>query len=92
MKKAQCELNLDQQMLGRGVKHGQDRFYLGWADDEQHIILEIEMYLNERAGIEKTDRYVDPLAYWFDKRNTLPTLFNAAMKVLSVPATSVLSE
>ena len=48
--------------------------------------------MGDRENIENTGRYIDPLAYWFDKRSTLPQLFNAAMKVLSVPATSVLSE
>ncbi len=78
--------------MGRAVNHGQNNFHLGWGDDEQGIICEILCYLRDRENIEATDKYLDPLAYWFDKRSTLPKLFAAGMKVLSVPATSVLSE
>lgn len=63
-----------------------------WSDDEQGIIVEIKCYLGDKDNIRNTDKYVDPLAYWFDKRSVLPQLFKAALKMLSVPATSVLSE
>ena len=79
-------------MLGRVVYHGQNHYKLGWADDEQGIIVEIRCYLGDRDNIINTNKYVDPLAYWFDKRSVLPLLFSAAIKVLAIPATIVHSE
>ena len=35
---------------------------------------------------------MDPLYYWASKRHTFPCLYEIALKILAVPATSVLSE
>jgi hypothetical protein len=78
--------------MGINVRHGQNQWHIGWGDDEQGIIIEIMCYVNDRELIESTPRYLDPIAYWFDKRVSFPNLFLAALKALSVPATSVLSE
>ena len=44
------------------------------------------------APHELRHKYEDPLAFWAAVRHELPTMYKVALKLLSVPATSVLSE
>ena len=66
------EHQLDMDYMGAGIKYYTHTLSSHWTDDEQGIVLEIELYLNDRKSIESTAVYIDPLAYWFDKRSSLP--------------------
>ena len=52
---------------------------------------EINTYLADSTR-QSSARYLDPLVFWADKKDVYPNLFLLALKVLPVPATSLLSE
>ena len=56
------------------------------------VVEEINKYIGERDIIRASPTYLNPLLYWQERRTQYPCLFQLALKAMSVPATSVLSE
>lgn len=55
------------------------------SNDESAIDMEENAFILE---IKKTDNIEDPFAFWFQQKEKLPLLYNIAVDVLSVPATT----
>ncbi len=56
------------------------------------MVSEINSYVMEYEVIRSNPQYLDPLKFWYDRRDVYPCLFQLALKTLSIPATSVLSK
>jgi hypothetical protein len=52
----------------------------------------MEAYETDAKIFRKGSRYLDPLVFWYEKRGIYKKLYRLALKVLSVPSTSILSE
>jgi hypothetical protein len=52
----------------------------------------MDRYEADAKMFRKDVRYLNPLTFWWEKKSNYPKLYILAIKLLSVPATSVLSE
>ena len=62
------------------------------TDETKEIVAEMKVYEEEKKHIRVNDEWLDPMAFWSAKAGVYPCLFRLALKMMSVPATSVLSE
>lgn len=69
-----------------------DDLLLSDNDADKQLLKEMNVYEAESQMYRRNPDYLDPLEFWKQKRDIFPSLFKVALKVLPVPATSVLSE
>ena len=62
------------------------------SDEAKQILEEMKLYEQEKKTIRTQQEYLDPLVFWGAKAGVYPCLFHLGLKMMSVPATSVLSE
>lgn len=52
----------------------------------------MDVYESDAKIFRTQARYLDPLIFWYEKRDVYKRLSKLAIRMLSVPSTSVLSE
>ncbi len=52
----------------------------------------MQRYEADGASFQNDARYLNPLLFWHEKKDSYPQLYQLALRFLSVPSTSVLSE
>ncbi len=62
------------------------------SDEAKQILEEMKLYEQDKKSIRTHQEYLDPLVFWAAKAGVYPCLFHLGLKMMSVPATSVLSE
>ena len=59
---------------------------------DKKLLSEMVAYESDAQIFRRNPHYLNPLQFWSDKRSTYPMLYKLALKMLAVPATSILSE
>lgn len=65
---------------------------LSCEEDDKQILQEMRAYESDSNLYRRNPDFLDPLYFWSQKGSLYPNLYMVALKLLPVPATSVLSE